>query len=73
MKDSTKQRIFWIIIAVMIAAGIFAFSSQNTEKSEDLSDSVAEILHMEQAEQYDQSNTKCLFWHIYHGRHRCSN
>ena len=62
MKDSTKQRIFWIIIAVMIAAGIFAFSSQNTEKSEDLSDSVAEILHMEQAEQYTRiSNQEIIF------------
>ena len=62
MKDSTKQRIFWIIIAVMIAAGIFAFSSQNTEKSEDLSDSVAEIIHMEQAEQYTRvSNQEIIF------------
>lgn len=52
MKDSTKQRIFWIIIAVMLAAEIFAFSSQNTEQSEGLSDSVVEIFHMEQAEQY---------------------
>lgn len=62
MKDSTKQRIFWIIIAVMLAAVIFTFSSQNTEQSEGLSDSVAEILQMEQAEQYTRvSNQEIIF------------
>ena len=62
MKDSSKQRIFWIIVAVVIAAAIFAFSSQDTKKSEDLSDSVAEILHMEQEEQDTRvSNQDILF------------
>ena len=62
MKDSTKQRIFWIIIAVMLAAVIFAFSSQNAEQSEGLNDSVAEILQMEQAEQYTRvSNQEIIF------------
>ena len=62
MKDTTKQRIFWIIIAVVIAAAIIAFSSQDTKKSEDLSDSVAEILHMEQAEQYTRVSNQDIFF-----------
>ena len=63
MKESTKQRIFWIIIALVIAATIFALSSQNTKKSEDLSDSVAEIiLHMEQAEQYTLVSNQDIIW-----------
>ena len=46
----TTWRIFWIIVSIFIMGVVFYFSSQNSGKSEDLSDSVAELLNMEQKE-----------------------
>ncbi len=50
MKTGTKQRIFWIAMALMVMAAIFLFSMQSTNKSENLSDSVAHVLKIEQQE-----------------------
>ncbi len=43
-------RVFWIIASIIVMAVIFIFSSQNSGKSEDLSDAVAGALRMKQKE-----------------------
>ncbi len=47
-KRKREARIIWLILSLAVMAIIFAFSSQSTAKSETISDSVAEALHVEQ-------------------------
>ncbi len=58
MKPSVKQRLFWIVIAFLIAGVIFCFSSQDSPKSEDLSDSVARALKIEQKEETTKASNQ---------------
>ena len=62
IRQIVKRRAFWIIAALMTAAVIFYFSSQNTQRSEALSDSIAGILRIEQLEEGTKvSNQRLIF------------
>ncbi|MBR3739658.1 MAG: hypothetical protein IKN04_04265 [Clostridia bacterium] len=50
MNSSTKQRFFWIAVAILITVAIFFFSPQSMEKSEDPSNGVAGLLNTEQGD-----------------------
>ncbi len=56
-----KFRVFWIIASVLIMGIIFYFSSQGSRQSEDLSDAVAEVFHMEQKEETTRVSNQGLF------------
>ncbi|MBR3431157.1 MAG: VanZ family protein [Clostridia bacterium] len=57
----TGWRVFWIIASVAVMTVIFIFSSQNSGKSEDLSDAFAEVLHMEQKEASTRVSNQRMF------------
>lgn len=57
-----KFRVFWIIASILIMGIIFYFSSQGSGQSEDLSDAVAEVLHMEQKEETTRVSNQGLFF-----------
>ena len=61
ISPSARQRIFWITAAVLVAAVIFAFSSQGTRTSEDLSDIFAGYLRIEQKEAATRASNQSLF------------
>ena len=58
----TGWRIFWIVVSVAVMAVIFIFSSQNSGKSENLSDAVAGVLRMEQKEASTRISNQKLFF-----------
>lgn len=57
----TGWRVFWIIASIAVMAVIFFFSSQNSGKSENLSDAVAGVLRMEQKEAFTRVSNQKLF------------
>ena len=57
----TGWRVFWIIASIAVMAVIFIFSSQNSGKSENLSDAVAGVLRMEQKEASTRVSNQKLF------------
>ena len=56
MKAGTRQRVFWIILTLLVMAAIFFFSSQSSGASQKLSDSLADTLHIENAGSYKAAN-----------------
>ena len=61
MKAGTRQRIFWIILTLLVMAVIFYLSSQSGRTSMRLSDSVANALHIEKAGNVKASDRPLLF------------
>ena len=59
---SRRERIFWILMALLVMGAIFWLSSWNTVKSEDFSDRVADVLHVEQTEAQTRASNRPLIF-----------
>ena len=58
---SRIERVFWMILLLLVMGTIFWLSSHNSQKSEDISDSVAGILQVEQTESSVRVSNQPLF------------
>lgn len=61
MNSGTRQRGFWITVAIFISVAIFVFSSQSTNKTEVLSDTVAGLISIEQKDNEIKVSNEALF------------
>ena len=57
---SRRERIFWILMTLLVMGAIFWLSSWNTLKSENFSDRVADVLHVEQTEAWTRASNRPL-------------
>ena len=62
MKMNKKWKIFWIVMTVLVMGIIFFFSSQGTNKSENVSDAVASLLNIEQESTSTRASNQTLFF-----------
>lgn len=62
MSAKTQKKILWGIAALLVIAVIFAFSSQASVKSEDMSDAFAGLLNMQQQDAATRVSNQSLFF-----------
>ena len=62
MKASTKQRIFWIVVTLLIAGIIYFLSSQQTNASEDVRDVLAKFLSIEQEDKATRASNQGIIF-----------
>jgi len=61
VKKPVIRRAVWILLTITVMAAIFFFSSQNSSKSEDVSDWMAGVLRVEQTDKNVRASNRPLF------------